>query len=206
MNIRTNSKMPHAAAEAMVSIAANAWRQGMLAGFSGNLSMRLANGLILITCSGTAKGRLTENDLAVVTVSGKIVHGTKQPSSESLLHLAIYESYPACGAILHTHPPCLQALELKLPEPEQKFLNLELYEARMWRKHLVWTPVCPPGDLMLAQASVNALRTAYGRELPAPCGVWLSRHGLCAISSDISSCLGLSEELEHLAKVQLLAL
>lgn len=194
------------AATHLINTATHAWRQGFLAGYSGNLSLRLDNGFILITGANTAKGRLNEDDLVIMTVTGDMVSGKRKPSSESGLHLAIYNAFPGCGAILHTHPAYLQALELKLPEPREMFLNIDIFEAQIWHDRLVWIDPWPPGHTSLAQATVLALQASYGENAPFPCAAWLSRHGLCALSSTLPSCLSLTEELEHIAYVQILTL
>lgn len=194
------------AARHLINTAANAWQQGLLAGYSGNLSLRLDNGFILLTGAGTAKGRLKEDDLVVVTVTGDVVTGKRQPSSESSLHLAIYNAFPGCGAILHTHPVYLQVIELKLAEPREMLLDIDIFEAQIWRERLVWVDPWPPGHTSLAQACVLALQASFGKDAPLPCAAWLSRHGLCALSSTLPSCLSLTEELEHIAHIQLLTL
>jgi methylthioribulose-1-phosphate dehydratase len=71
---------------------------------SGNYSVRLKDGHIAITVSGRAKGSLTEEDVMTITADGTPTdHRT--PSAETLLHTGIYQAYPQCGAILHTHSP-----------------------------------------------------------------------------------------------------
>lgn len=206
MKMNTAPEYMEKAAGIMIDMAARAWRQGMLAGFSGNLSMRLPDGRVLLTCAGTAKGRLTQDDLVLLTLSGEIppACAQKRPSSESGLHLAIYGAYQGCRAILHTHPPYLQALELKLGQNEG-FLNLDLYEASLWRGRMATVPPVPPGDPALAMSCVAAMQKKFGAQPDWPCGAWLARHGLCAIGETLSECLAFSEELEHLARIQLLA-
>ncbi len=195
------------AARAIISTGAAAWKLGMLPGLSGNLSVRLSTGQILLTCSGTAKGRLNENDLAVVTQAGEIAaNGCAQPSSESDLHLQIYARFQDARAILHTHPPYLQSLALKLGNQDKDFLHLDLFEAHIWRKRMVWVEPAAPGSRQVGQKCVKSVEAVFGNTPSLPCGAWLAKHGLCAIGANLSSCLAFSEELEHLAKVQLLAL
>lgn len=74
-------------------------------GSYGNLSARTKNGFI-ITGSGTDLGKISEKDFAeAVSVSGGEVKaiGLVSPSSESLLHHAIYCARPDVNAVFHGH-------------------------------------------------------------------------------------------------------
>ncbi|WP_299395174.1 class II aldolase/adducin family protein [uncultured Desulfovibrio sp.] len=177
----------------------DAWHSGLLRGFNGNASCRLSDGNVLITRSGCAKGRLREEDACLQTPDGSVLRGGPA-SSEGRMHLAVYAAAPQTLAVLHTHPPRLLALSLRLgaEDPEgwrDAFLSLPLFEARTWKQRLAFAPALPPGTPELAEAVARAAQTA-----PA---VWMESHGLCCHGGDLAFCLGLSEHLEHLAAVQL---
>lgn len=200
----------------MRRICHRAWQRGLLSGFNGNVSVG-AGDSCCITRSGAAKGDLQPTDLVLVDVpSGKTLEGSC-PSSELGMHLAIYRAMPEVRSVVHTHPRHLLALELRLcalhaakgnpPHAEayrDEFLQLPLFEADMQRKRLGFAAALAPGSAALAAAVCEAQR---GHE-----AVWLSRHGLvCRATADTASdalsvALGLSEELEHLAAVQMLLL
>lgn len=75
------------------------------AGSYGNLSARTENGFI-ITGTGTDLGKIAEKDFAeVLSVSENKVEaaGLIAPSSESLLHHAIYSARPDVNAVFHGH-------------------------------------------------------------------------------------------------------
>lgn len=87
----------------------------------GNLSIRSARGLI-ITPTGTDPLTIGPGDLVEVLrvdmASRELeVAGRREPSSESMLHAAIYEARPEVNAIFHGHSaPLLAAAErLGLP-------------------------------------------------------------------------------------------
>lgn len=47
---------------------------------------------------------MTADDMVVVELaSGKVVEGSKKPSSDTPTHLALYRRYPQIGGIVHTH-------------------------------------------------------------------------------------------------------
>lgn len=180
-----------------------AWQKNFVAGFSGNASLIMADGNILLTAAGCAKGRLTAGDLCVMDKSGQLLCG-KKPSSESGMHLAIYAARPDCRAILHTHPPKLLALELRLEQRFgmegarwQKFLDLPLCESSVYRKSLAIAEAAPPGTKELAE---NVAKSAQDANIRA---VWLNNHGICCLGRDLATALALTEEMEHLARIQL---
>ena len=76
---------------------------GLVSGTSGNVSARLPDGLIAITAMGTRCEELSEDDIVVVDGDLVPVDGDLNPSSESLLHAAIYDARPDIGGIVHTH-------------------------------------------------------------------------------------------------------
>lgn len=187
----------------MRAILREAWQKNFVAGFSGNASMILADGNILLTAAGSAKGRLEPKDLCVVDKSGQLLCGNK-PSSESGMHLAIYAARPDCRAILHTHPPKMLALELRLEQRFgmegvrwQRFLDVPLYEASVYRKGLAIAEAAAPGTAELAKNVAGAAHDANIR------AVWLVNHGLCCLGGDLATALALTEEMEHLARIQL---
>ena len=69
------------------------------------------------TPSGLSKRNLKESDLAIITQKGRVLRGN--PSSERLMHLAIYEKCPSAKAVLHAHPPTSIALSLSYPEMKE---------------------------------------------------------------------------------------
>lgn len=200
----------------LMAVGRDAWEAGLMAGFNGNISCRLPldyrsarllrkdqarpdpdetplREACLITRSGAAKGRLTEQDFSLLDPqSGKSLGGPP-PSTESAVHLAIYAACPQSRVILHLHPPCLLALSLAL-KPEKRLI-LPLPEAEAYRASLGHAPFQPPGSAGLAKVTAEA-----AKKHPA---VWMERHGLVVHAEDAAGALSLAEELEQLAKIQI---
>ena len=84
---------------------------GLVTGSSGNVSLRLAGGLFAITPSGVPYSRLRDEDVVIIDGEAEPVEPEEgawsqtdlAPSSETLLHLAIYAARPDVGAVIHTH-------------------------------------------------------------------------------------------------------
>jgi L-fuculose-phosphate aldolase len=77
--------------------------QGLVEGTSGNISGRLPDGLVCLSPSSVRYDTMTLDDLVVVDGDGKVVEGTRAPTTEKDLHLATLGRYPELGAVIHTH-------------------------------------------------------------------------------------------------------
>jgi L-ribulose-5-phosphate 4-epimerase len=60
-------------------------------------------GLIVIKPSGVDYDKLKPADMVVVDLSGKVVEGSKRPSSDTPTHIELYKAFPAIGGVTHTH-------------------------------------------------------------------------------------------------------
>ncbi len=76
--------------------------KGWVPATSGNFSVRLEDGNILVTVSGKHKGRLTGDDFMIVDPFGTPLQN-KKPSAELGLHVSLYQRFPSAGAVLHPH-------------------------------------------------------------------------------------------------------
>jgi len=82
-------------------------RLGLVAGSSGNVSIRLegpsGEELYLITPAGLPYAEMSAADLVLVDGELEPVEGEGIPSSESLMHLAVYRARRDVRSIMHTH-------------------------------------------------------------------------------------------------------
>lgn len=76
----------------------------MVSSNDGNISIRTGGGRIWLTPSGVSKGFMTEEMLVCVDLDGRVLEGTQKPSSESKMHLRVYQENPAVNAVVHAHP------------------------------------------------------------------------------------------------------
>jgi methylthioribose-1-phosphate isomerase len=88
------------------------YARGWMPGTSGNVSVRLPDGSVLISASGRPKGELTGADtVRVDAASGApTVPGGPRPSAETAVHTAIYRTAPDAGAVVHAHSPYATAV------------------------------------------------------------------------------------------------
>ena len=210
METKTRDSLYEDACGELTRICNLGWQEGMFAALNGNASMRLPSphdGLVAVTATGTAKGRLRPEDFCLAEwATGAVLRGGRL-SSECAVHQALYEALPdTCRAVLHTHPPKLMALSLVVGEAD--FLNMPLFECDMWRPHLGFVPRIAPGTKELGEAVGQAARELVARNPKAAenGALWLAGHGLCCFGTSLATTLDLSEEMEHLADIQLLTL
>ncbi len=88
----------------MVETAKRLYQRDHIGAAEGNLSVRLADGRIMITPSGANKGYMKPEDLIICDSAGKKIQGSGRPSSEIKLHVAIYNWRADVNAICHAHP------------------------------------------------------------------------------------------------------
>ena len=72
----------------------------------GNVSqIDRESGLVVIKPSGVEYDAMKPEDMVVVDLTGKIVEGDLNPSSDTPTHLELYRKFPTIGGIVHTHSP-----------------------------------------------------------------------------------------------------
>ncbi len=190
------------AAEDMAKTCRDAWTLGLMRGFNGNMSIRLASekgpGCMLVTGTGVAKGHMRAEDLALCDMEGHFLLGAKI-SSETPMHVAVYAQRPDARAVLHVHPCALLALSMRLKGQREQFLRMPVLESALWQKALGFAAFYPNGSQELACA------VASGFTDPGIRAVFMEGHGLCAIGKTPAEALGVCEELEHMGKMQLMS-
>jgi L-ribulose-5-phosphate 4-epimerase len=60
-------------------------------------------GVVAIKPSGVAYEQLTPDKMVVLDLSGKIIEGKLNPSSDTPTHLELYRNFKEVGGICHTH-------------------------------------------------------------------------------------------------------
>jgi len=104
----------HADREDLVAYARRMAPDDLAPGTSGNLSVRRGE-LMAITPSGMPYERMTPADICLVRTSGAGLLSGPRPSTETPMHLAMYQASHA-AAIVHTHSPFVVALSTVLDE------------------------------------------------------------------------------------------
>ncbi|MBD3258664.1 class II aldolase/adducin family protein [candidate division GN15 bacterium] len=168
-------------------------KREMIAGSDGNISVRLDAQSILITPSGSHKGRLNSDDLVVINLSGSKISGCREASSEAAMHLAVYRQRPDVGACVHAHPPHATAFAVAgqaLPEDV-------LPEVVVFCGEITLTNYAPPGTAAVPDTLVP--------HLPNHDCFLLGNHGLLTTGRTLEEAYNRHETVEQYAKILLLA-
>lgn len=99
---------------AVVRAARDVAEAGLVAGTSGNVSVR-AGDLVAVSATGARLGQLRDEHVTIVDLEGRVVDGQLAPSSELALHLEVYRRF-APESVVHAHPPIATALACVLQE------------------------------------------------------------------------------------------
>ena len=173
---------------------------GLATGTSGNISVRIApgdHGGMLITPSGIAYDSLQPEDMVPVQFTGP---GTAtwqhalDPSSEWLMHQAVYQARPEAGAVVHGHPTYATVLAIQ---------GLEIPALHYMVAAAGGAPIrCAPyhtyGTAALSVAAVAALQDRKA--------CLLEHHGLLAFEHDLDKAMWLAGEVETLAQQMVMCL
>ena len=180
------------ARQALIDAARTMSVRGLTVGTSGNLSMRVEDG-ILITPSAIAYETLTPEMIPLLHQDGRFT-GPFRPSSEWRFHLDIYLSRPEIGGVVHHHAPYTTALAMARREiPACHYMI-----ARFGGAPLRCADYALFGTAALSQ---NVLRALAGRT-----ACLMANHGGLAVGRDVASALAAATELEVLAQQYLLSL
>ena len=165
---------------------------GLAINTSGNVS-RKVDDRVIITPSGCDYRQLKPADICVVDLDGQVVSGERLPSSETPLHLSVYESQPNVQAIVHTHSvhaTAVSTLVQTLPAIHYQIADLG-GPVPVAPYHLFGTPE-------LAAAVNQALR---GRT-----AVLMQNHGTVTLGDTLAQALSRAVTLEWLSQVYLIAI
>ena len=169
--------------------------RGLTCGASGNISVRLSTGELLVTPTGKSMGFLDPAEISHFDTNGTLIDGLA-PTKELPLHSAFYETRNNTGAVVHLHSTHSVALSV-LPEtnPDNVIPPLTAYSImRVGKVKLL--PFFVPGDPEMG----NAVRGLAGKRS----AVLLAHHGPVVAGKDLEATVFAMEELEETAKLALI--
>ena len=170
-------------------------RLGLVGRASGNMSVRLPTDELLVAITPTRRphASLEAHDICVVDAEGVRRDGAHAPSSELLLHLALYRARPAANAVVHSHPVhatvCAVA-GLQVPPLVDELVVLVGGAIEV-------SDYAFPGTAELGDRACDAL----GERKAA----LLRNHGLVTVGGDIDEALELTDLVERAAQVFILS-
>jgi ribulose-5-phosphate 4-epimerase/fuculose-1-phosphate aldolase len=185
-----------AAREAVLDVVRKIVSAGLVAGASGNASCRIrrADGdHYAITASRVPYHRFTIHDVLIVDDEIEPIVGDGVPSSESLLHMAVYRARPDVGAVIHTHSVYASAYAVAgLPIPP-------LLDEQV---------VALGGAVEVAEYGASASAALAANSVAAlgdSAAVLLRHHGVVGVGVDLDEAVAVVELVERVAKIGVLS-
>lgn len=157
----------------------------------GNISARNPEtGLVYLTPSAMQYDTITVDDVVVAELDGKIVQGTRKPTIETGMHLAVYRARKDVNAVIHTHPTYSMVYSC-----QGKDIPLFMDEAaQIMGDTCHTTPYALPGSQELADAVVAALGEKANTCL-------VRSHGAVAVGGDMDGAFRTCKVLEIAAHI-----
>ncbi len=168
-------------------------RVGLNCGTAGNLSVRVADGL-LVTPSGVKPERLTPAAMVAMALDGKLADPNQRPSSEWRFHRDIYAARPDAGAVVHVHSPYATALACQ----RRDIPGFHYMIAKAGGSSIRCSAYATFGTQALSDMALVALEDRRA--------CLLANHGMIALGADLERAVDLTVEVEALARQYALAL
>lgn len=153
----------------------------------GNLSVRYGEDEMLITPSSMDYFEIRPEDIVRMNIHTLVYGDQRVPSSESLMHAAIYRQIPDCGAVIHTHSngisvfaACEAGFASGNPEVKQLIGDVLI------------TPKVRPGTPELAAAVAETMKKTHAAVIP--------HHGAVFTGPEIEMAFNIAEAVEIRAR------
>ncbi len=167
------------------------YERGHIVACEGNLSVRLDADRILTTSTCINKGIMSPEDLVVMDMEGRHLHGDRKISSEAGMHLLFYRMRPDVQAVCHAHPCAatgFAAAGMGLDQALLPEIVVGLGKVPLVRYATPGTP------------DLSAVLEPY---IPHYDALLLANHGAVTCGPDLLNAFYRMETLEHFAKIML---
>lgn len=169
--------------------------RGLSPGSTGNISVRLSDGSMLMTPTNASLGSLDPGRLSLLASDGAHRSGDK-PTKEAFLHTCMYCARGGDNAVVHLH--CTHSVAVSILDglDDDNLLPplTAYYVMRVGRLPLI--PYYPPGDKALAEAVASKAGRHHA--------VLLANHGPVVSGTSLANAQYATEELEETAKLFLM--
>lgn len=179
----------------IVSVGRSLFDRGLTPGSSGNISVRMSDGRMLMTPTNACLGKLDPERISLFSVEGIHVGGDR-PTKEAFLHKCMYCGGRNRNAVVHLHSTYAVAASILRNIDAGDVLPplTAYYVMRVGTLPLI--PYFPPGDEKLA--------TAVGAAADRHHAVLMANHGPIVAGKSLKDAQYATEELEETAKLFIL--
>ena len=136
--------------ERMCDIGRRLWNREYVDGNGGNISVRVAQNLLLCSPTLCSKGFMTVEDICMVDMDARQKAGIRPSTSEVKTHIAMMKSV-GVNACIHAHPPHCNAFLFAGQVPPSGINP----EADIFLGHIPLAPYGTPGSLETARAAAK---------------------------------------------------
>lgn len=178
-------------ARAQIVAAGNVlYEQGYVVSNDGNISVKIAENLIVVTPTGVSKGGMAPESLCVMDLDGNVLSKQDRgPSSEVKMHLRVYRENPAVTAVVHAHPIyatsyAIAGIPLDKPILSEAMLQVGVVPVAKYAK---------PGT--------NDVPDSIAPFVKDYAAVMLSNHGVLTWGTDLEQALTRMEVVENYARI-----
>jgi L-fuculose-phosphate aldolase/L-ribulose-5-phosphate 4-epimerase len=179
----------------LMEVARRAFQAHLQTGTGGNISIRTTRGdRVVIKPSGVGFRECSEENLLVVDLEGKILHGSAKPSKDMPFHLGIYRVRQDVNGIVHVHSPWATAWASagrEIPTVTVHSKN------KLGRIPLV--PLAPGGGSQTPESVVEVFRD------PDVAAAVLENHGSVGVGKSLLAAEHIAELVEETAQVAAVA-
>ena len=161
---------------------------------SGNFSIRdAASGHICITPTGMDREEMTADDIVVIDMDGQTVESVngRKPTSELMMHTAIYRTRSDVLAVAHTHSRTATAFAVM-----NKPIPAIVYELSILSCREGYVPVAPYGRPGTRAAAENVLAPLSISDVAL-----MQAHGVVAVADSLKEALLKASYVEELADI-----
>jgi L-fuculose-phosphate aldolase len=189
-----NTMNEHEIKSQICEVCRKMWQLGLVAGNDGNVSVKLGDGLFLVTPAGVSKADILHEMLVKIDSAGQIVESCGyKPSSEIKMHLRCYQQREDVGAVVHAHPPTATGFAAA----NRALDGYSVIEAVLTLGSVPVAPYAAPSTDEVAEVI-----TPFLSEHDA---LLLQNHGALTVGADLTTAFHRMETVEHMAKISLTA-
>ena len=178
--------------ERMCDIGRRLWNREYVDGNGGNISVRVAQNLLLCSPTLCSKGFMTVEDICMVDMDARQKAGIRPSTSEVKTHIAMMKSV-GVNACIHAHPPHCNAFLFAGQVPPSGINP----EADIFLGHIPLAPYGTPGSLETARAVAEAARQSTV--------VFMENHGVITGARDVEEAEWFMENADAYCRMVLMA-
>ena len=181
--------------EEIVQVGKLLYDRGLIVATDGNISARLDDERILITPSGLCKGLMNPDQMIIIDLEGHkvepdtLANRDLRPTSETAMHLEVYQQRADVQAVVHAHPPHAIALSI---------VGITLADC-MLPEAIVFLGLTPTTPYSTPSSEENA--QAIRKVIQGHDALVLQRHGSLTVGNSPLNAFYRTETLEQIARI-----